>query len=175
MKNHRLLFAVVCALAFGAASVVYARPVGTLACTSSNGQVKFNVSYFTFGVATPTNIGSGSSGAGAGKVTFEPLEVHAALSTFASLVDAASTGVAFQSCTLSTTFGDGSQAEFEFRPVVISSLTASANMPGHNGEPARYTDVNLVYGAVQVKSSGSGDDGGTSGSSGWNQVTNQNQ
>lgn len=177
MSKYRVLFAAVCAFVFGAASVAYARPVGTLACTSSAGMVKFNVSYFNFGVTNTLNIGSQSGGAGAGKVTFQPLEVHAALSTFASLMDAAATGQAFQSCTLSTTFGDGSQAEFEFKLVAISSLSASASMPARSGDAARYTDVNLVYGAVQVKSSGSADDGGTGSvqQGGWNQVTNQNQ
>ena len=169
-------FAFACALLLSAASVASARPVGTLACTGSTGQIKFNVSFFTFGVEDPLNIGSQSSGAGAGKVTFQPLEVHAALSTFASLVGPATEGKDFQSCILTTAFGDGAQSEFEFKLVVISSLAAAASSPAQQGEPARYTDVKFEYGAVEVKSSGSGDDGGVSNiPPGWNRVQNQQQ
>lgn len=152
MKISRGIFVALCVLAVFAASVAHAKPVGTLACTSSTGQVKFNVSYFTFGLETPLNIGSQSSGAGAGKVTFQAFEVHAALSTFSSLIEAASSGTAFQTCMLRTTFGDGSQADFEFKLIAISSLTAAASMPAQPGEPARYTDVKFEYGAVEVKS-----------------------
>ncbi len=169
-RFFRLLILVLCA-----STAAYARPVGTLQCSSSNGQVKFNISYFTFGLANATNLGSQSSGAGAGKVTFQPLEVHAALTTFASLADTASQGVPFQSCILSTTFRDGSEAQFEFKLVVISSLAASASMADHNGEAARYTDINFEYGAVEVKTSSNLDDGGTtpeSPGSGWNRVSN---
>lgn len=166
----------VCALALSA-SAAYARPVGTLTCTGSSGQLRFNVSYFNFGLQNALNIGSQSSGAGAGKVTFQPLEVHASLSTFSSLMSQAANGTPLQSCVLNTTVSDGSQAEFEFKLVVIASLNAVASMPAQSNEPARYTDVNFEYGAIEVRSSGSSDDGGTgsSTSSGWNQVTNQNQ
>jgi hypothetical protein len=176
LKNCRGIFVALCALALSAASVAHAKPVGTLSCTSSTGQVKFNVSYFTFGVETPLNIGSQSSGAGAGKVTFQPLEVHAALSTFASLVEPAASGKAFQNCILRTTFNDGSEAEFEFKLIAIETLTASASMPAQPNEPARYTDVKFEYGQVEVRSVTGIDDGGTGSiiQGGWNQVQNQN-
>lgn len=176
MLSRCALRAGVCALAVCFSSLAFARPVGTLTCTSSTDQVKFNVSYFTFGVAQPLNIGSQSSGAGAGKVTFQPLEVHASLSTFGSLVDAASNGVAFQSCALTTRFSDGTQSEFDFKLVAISSLTASASRFPDRDDAARYTDIQFEYGAVQVKSSGGDDDGGTGATPpGWNRITNNNQ
>jgi len=176
MKCLGTLSVAVCALGLSA-SAAYARPVGTLTCTSSSaGQLKFNVSYFNFGLQNTLNIGSQSSGAGAGKVTFQPLEVHASLSTFSSLMTQAANGTALQSCLLNTTLSDGSQAEFDFKLVVIASLNAVASMPAQSNEPARYTDVNFEYGAIEVRSSGSADDGGTGPSqSGWNVVTNQNQ
>jgi hypothetical protein len=177
MLSRRPLQAGVCALAACLSSLAFAKPVGTLTCASSAGQIKFNVSYFTFGLTQPLNIGSQSSGAGAGKVTFQPLEVHAALSTFGSLVDSASTGAAFQTCVLATKLGDGTQAEFEFKLVAIASLTASASRFPDREDTARYTDVQFEYGAVEVKSSGSEDDGGTGTTlpPGWNITTNQNQ
>jgi len=177
MKRLGSFSVVVCALAIASASA-YARPVGTLTCnSSSSGQLKFNVSFFNFGVQNTLDIGSQSSGAGAGKVTFQPLEVHASLSTFASLISPAANGSAFQTCLLNTTLSDGSQTEFEFKLVAIKSLNAVASMPAQANEPARYTDVNFEYGAIEVRSAGSGDDGGTGTTTtgGWNQVTNQNQ
>jgi hypothetical protein len=161
------------ALALCCPSIASAKPVGTISCTGATTQVKFNVSLFDFGVANATSIGSGSSGAGAGKVTFKPLELHAALSTFASLVDAAANGVEFRSCTLSTTLNDGAQAEFEFRTLRITSLTAEASMPAQANEPARFTDVQFEYAAVEVKTAGGSDDGGSTVSTGWNVGANQ--
>ncbi|HEX4285889.1 MAG TPA: hypothetical protein VHZ28_12410 [Terracidiphilus sp.] len=176
MKRLGGLAVAVCALALTTSSA-HARPVGTLTCTSSSsGQVKFNVSYFNFGVQNTLNIGSQSSGAGAGKITFQPLEVHASLSAFSSLLAPASNGSVFQTCMLNTSLSDGSQAEFEFKLVAIASLNAVASMPAQTNEPARYTDVNFQYGAIEVRSTGSSDDGGTGAvTGGWNQVTNQNQ
>jgi len=173
LKRLGILVFGISALALCCPSIALARPVGTLSCTGSTSQVKFNVSYFDFGLTNPADSGSQSSGAGAGKVTFKPLEVHAALSTFASLAEAAANGTAFQSCTLTTTFNDGSQTEFEFRLLLISSLTAEASMPAQANEPARFTDVQFQYGAVEVKTTGGSDDGGTGPASGWNVITNQ--
>jgi hypothetical protein len=177
MKRLGSFSIVACALAL-ASSAAYAKPVGTLTCSSSSsGQLKFNVSFFNFGLDNTLNIGSQSSGAGSGKVTFSPLEVHASLSTFATLMSAAANGSAFQSCLLNTTLSDGSQTEFEFKLVAIKSLNAVASMPAQANEPARYTDVNFEYGAIEVRSPGSADDGGTGTTTtgGWNIVTNQNQ
>ncbi len=162
-------------LALSCSSLALAKPVGTLSCTGSNSQVKFNVSYFDFGLTSPSDGGSQSGGAGAGKVTFKPLEVHAALSTFASLTEAAASGTAFQSCILTTSFNDGSQTQFEFRLAVISSLTAISSMPAQENEPARYTDVQFQYGAIEVKTNSGLDDGGTTPlPSGWNPGKNRN-
>lgn len=175
MKRPGILTLVVCAFALCCSSIASAKEVGTLSCTGSTSQVKFNVSFFDFGISNATDIGSQSGGAGAGKVTFKPLEVHAALSTFASLAEVAASGTAFQSCTLTTAFNDGSRTQFEFRLIVISSLTAVASMPAQENEPARYTDVQFQYGAVEVKTNSGLDDGGTTPlPAGWNLVHNRN-
>jgi hypothetical protein len=177
MKRLGSFSVAVCALALASTSA-YAKPVGTLTCSSSSaGQLRFNVSYFNFGVDNALEIGSQSSGAGAGKVTFSPLEVHASLSTFASLMGPAATGATFQSCILSTTLSDGSRTEFEFKLLAIKSLNAVASMPAQANEPARYADVNFIYGAIEVRSPGSADDGGTGAptTGGWNRVANQNE
>lgn len=173
MKRPGILAFGISALAFLCPSLAMAKPVGTLSCTGSNSQLKFNVSYFDFGLTNPSDIGSGA-GAGAGKVTFKPLEVHAALSTFVSLAEAATRGTEFQSCTLTTMLNDGSETQFEFHPLIITSLSAEASMPAQASEPPRFTDVQFQYGAVEVKTTGGADDGGTTPVTGWNVLTNSN-
>ena len=136
-----------------------AAAVGSLECTESNGNdVSFNVSYFTFGV---TDTASVSTGTGAGKATFQPLDVHAALTTFATLFTAASEGSHFGKCTLTTTLSDGTTAMFLFKTVLIKALTAVAEKTGTRDQPAQYTDIQFEYLAVEVKTSGGTDDGGT--------------
>jgi hypothetical protein len=169
MKSRGAFLAWVCALVVSATSFAHAKPVGTLSCSGSAGSVKFNVSFFTFGLDQGQNIGSQSGGAGAGKVQFQPLEVHAALSTFATLAPAL--GKSFETCKLTAKENDGSQTEFEFKLVAVASLTAAASQAPENGDPARFTDVQLEYGAVEVKSAGGSDDGGTT-PGGWNRITN---
>jgi hypothetical protein len=148
-----------------------AAPVGSLSCTTNTGDITFKVSFFTFGVTQTVNVGTGSGG-GAGKATYQPLEVHAALSTFATLLVPAVQGVAMQSCTLTTTLSDGSPATFEFKPAAIKSLMAVGEKTGTTETPAQYTDVQFEYQDVIVKTSGGTDDGGTSPAIGLNRITN---
>ncbi|HTW46823.1 MAG TPA: hypothetical protein VMD92_02680 [Acidobacteriaceae bacterium] len=172
MKNlYNWVSAVSVATALCIAHSAYAAPVGSLTCSTATQDVKFNVSYFTFGLTPTLNIGSQGSGAGAGKVTFQPLEVHAALSTFPLLEGPAGSGTLMTSCTLTTTFSDGSRATFVFKPVAIQSLTAVAERTGTSDIPAQYTDVQFAYSEIQVQVAGGPDDGGTTPAN-WNQTTN---
>lgn len=143
------------------AQTVHATPVGSLSCATSTQQITFNISYFSFGLSQALNIGSQSSGAGAGQATPQPLEVHAALSTFVQLAAAAADGASMQQCTLTTMLADGDRAEFLFKLVDISSITAFAERTGNWRTPAQYTDVQLKYMSVKVKRAGGSDDGGT--------------
>lgn len=172
-KSSQWLFALLALVVFGAAQSANAVPVGTLTCSTATDQVKFNVSYFTFGLQNPISIGSASSGAGAGKVTFQPLEVHAALSTFESLVSTASDGTHLESCSLVTRLSDGTRATFLFKLLAVQSLTVVASSTGNHSDPAQYTDIQFLYGSVQVTGAGGTDDGGTTVlPPGWNQITN---
>jgi hypothetical protein len=178
MKSRSAFLAGACAVALSAGSFAYAKPVATFSCTGSTNAVSFNVSYFTFGLEQTLNIGSQSSGAGAGKVQFSPLELHAALSAFQPLVLPTAQGQAFDNCSLVMTEKDGSSTEFDFKLVAVNSLTVAASSSAQDGNPAKYTDIKLEYGAVTVKSSGGADDGGTGGSlppAGWNITTNQQE
>jgi hypothetical protein len=138
-----------------------AAPVGSLSCTTNTGDITFKVSFFTFGLTQTLNIGTSSGGTGAGKATFQPLEVHAALSTFATLLVPAVQGVAMQNCMLTTAMSDGSTTTFEFKPVAIKALTVVAEKTGTTETPAQYTDVQFEYLDVLVKTTGGTDDGGT--------------
>ena len=171
-KPSQWLFGLLALAVLCVAQSANAVPVGTIACSTSTEEIKFNVSYFTFGVATPMSAGSSTGGAGAGKVTLQPLDVHAALSTFGSLVQPATTGEHIASCTLTTALPDGAPATFVFKELAIQSLTAVASMTGNRTDPARFTDVQLVYAAVEVKGAGGTDDGGTTVPPGWNIITN---
>jgi len=144
--------------------------VGQLTCTSSASTITANLSYYDFGFANTLNIGSSSSGAGAGKVTFSPLEVHTSLINFLPFFKAVTTGATFSSCTLATKTG-GNSIDYTFRLVAVSSVDAIARSPrAPNNQPAAYLDVKMAFGAVEVTTSGGDDDGGNEG--GWNQVTN---
>jgi hypothetical protein len=149
-----------------------AAPVGSLSCSESNGNdIKFNVSYFTFGITDTVNLGTGTTGGGAGKITLQPLAVHAALSTFAMLEGPAADGAHFSNCTLTTTLSDGATATFVFKPVIITSLTAVGEKTGTNETPAQYTDVQFAYAQLEVKTSGGTDDGGTTPATSTNKIT----
>ena len=148
-----------------------AAAVGSLTCVTNNGDLTFKVSYFTFGLTE--TLSTGTTGVGAGKATFQPLEVHAALSTFAMLLTPAREGTTIQSCTLSTPDSVGGLTEFEFKPLAIKLLTVVAEKTGTSNTPAQYTDVQFEYLAVEVKTTGGADDGGTTPEPGsFSRVTN---
>jgi hypothetical protein len=150
------LFSVLCL-----AHTANAAPIGSLSCTTRNGDFAFNVSYFAFGLTQTRNI-STSTGGGAGKATSQPLEVHAALSTFATLLSPAVDGIEIRNCTLTTSMSDGTSTVFEFTPLVIKLLTVVAEKTGARSSQSQYTDVQFEYLTVSVKSAGGADDGGTS-------------
>jgi hypothetical protein len=153
------------------AHAAIAAPVGSLSCTGANGNdTSFNVSYFNFGVSN-SGAGSQGSGAGAGKITYQPLEVHASLGTFEKLIAAAEGLSHFEDCKLTTTQPDGNTVGYEFRAVIVKSLTAVGERTSTTETPAQYTDVQLEYGDIRVLISGGTDDGGTTPASTTNHIT----
>jgi hypothetical protein len=154
------------------ASIAHAA-VGQLSCTSNTSTITANLSFYDLGLSNTPNIGSQSSGAGAGKVTFNPLEIRTAVINFSQFFQAAQNGATFSSCTL-TAKNNGETVEYKFSLVAISSLDAIARSPRKaEDKPASYLDVKLAFGAVEVKTSTGTDDGGSAG--GWNIITNKNQ
>jgi hypothetical protein len=172
MKFNRSTLLGLASLTLCGATIAHAA-VGQLSCTSNTSTITANLSFYDLGLSNTLNIGSQSSGAGAGKVTFNPLEIHTTVINFAQFFQAAQNGAAFSSCTL-TAKTNGEAVEYKLSLVAISSLDAIAASPRTaEDKPASYLDVKLVFGAVEVKTSAGTDDGGSSG--GWNVVKNQNQ
>ncbi|HEX7158075.1 MAG TPA: hypothetical protein VF214_03615 [Edaphobacter sp.] len=176
MKAIGRTFLGLASLIFCGASAAHAA-VGQLSCTSNSVTITANLSFYDLGLSNTSSIGSQSTGAGAGKVTFSPLEIHTAVINFQQFLQVAERGTAFSSCTLTTRTG-GEAMEYKFSLVAISSLDAIARSPrDERDKPASYLDVKLMYGAVEVQTSTGTDDGGSEGSStsgsGWNRVTNQ--
>jgi type VI secretion system secreted protein Hcp len=166
---RRLAFCVVIVFA---ASAAFALPVGQMSCTSSAQTLTFNVSYFDLGVTQTVNIGSASGGAGAGKATFQPLVVHTSFVPFRSLFAAAEAGSHFETCTLTTRNSTGEVIEFTLKIVLVQQVDAIAQSATADSARTAYTEVNFVYGSVQVTSPGSdADDGGSSpANDGWVKV-----
>ena len=167
-RTRCLLLGLSSILLFGS-SVAHAA-VGQLTCTSNSSTITGNVSFFDLGLVNNPNIGSQTSGAGAGKVTFNPLEIHTSLVNFQQFFQALATGAAFSSCTLAVR-ANGNHIDYTFKLVAVASVDAIARSPRTDrDQPASYLDVKLNYGAIEVNTNSGGDDGGSEG--GWNQVKN---
>jgi Type VI secretion system effector, Hcp len=137
-----------------------AQPAGRVVCTSNQGNLAFNVSYFNLGVVESSS--SSSSGAGAGKVTFQPLVVHAALSSFETLFQQTVSGGHFSTCTLTMQASNGDRVQFTMQLVAVDSVNAIASSATSQSPNYAYVEAHLLYGAVQVSAPNGADDGGSS-------------
>jgi hypothetical protein len=126
---------------------------------------------FDLGI-TQATIGSSSSGAGAGKVTFQPLVVNTSFAPFQSLFNAAVAARPFESCTLTTKNSTGEVIEFTLKPVAVKEVDAIAQSASADAARTAYRQVTFEYGGVQVTSPSSDtDDGGSSpANDGWVRV-----
>lgn len=162
-------------LSAGAASAQSS--IAKLSCSSASSDIAVNISYYNIGITNALNIGSQSSGAGAGKVTFMPGVLHASLSNFDTFAKLASAGTSLGTCTLRATTRTGSTLELELALVVVKSAYAVVGEgdPGSNTRETAYTEVDIEYGGLRVKTSTGSDNGGTGSptSGGWNRVTNK--
>jgi hypothetical protein len=139
-----------------------AQPAGKVVCTSNQGNLAFNVSYFNLGVSESSSSSSSSSGAGAGKVTFQPLVVHAALSSFETLFEQTVSGGHFSTCTLTTQASNGDHVQFIMQLVAVDSVNAIASAATSQSPHYAYVEAHLLYGAIQVSAPNGADDGGSS-------------
>ena len=143
-------------LLLGSSAVAFAAPIANLSC----GTASANLSYFSLGSTDPINVGG--TGTGAGKVSFLPLTVHAALSQFQSFYQPYFAGRHFATCVLSSTAG-GQAFKIELKNAAIASFNAqvSNNTAAAGGESNAfsYIEFTLVYASIGVEANGS-DDGG---------------
>ena len=148
------------ALVLLSAPVLHAAQTGVLTCA---GATPIKVSYFDIAPPAAT-IGSQSGGAGAGKVTFGTLTIHAALQQFGVL--APSLGSSFASCTLTH-----NSLTFTLTTSILTNVDAisGAASTGSAGT-ASYTQAVFSVGGVTVSGGNDGDEGGDDG--GWNRITN---
>ena len=140
----------VTALALSAPAFGQSVSVGTLTCGDAAQQVQMSLSYYDIGSQANTNTGSQSSGAGAGKVVFEPLEIHTDPGEFPLLLQMVEMGYGFKSCTLVTSGSKRGGASFEFDLVTVKSVNAIGGVPPReDAAPSEYTDVVFEYGAMK--------------------------
>jgi hypothetical protein len=134
----------------------------TFSCDSASPLTLTPVS-FSFGIQNTTDIGSQSSGAGAGKVTFNTLTVKFRTNkTVVQLLQDVETGKHYSACTLTETIrsqgrrlGAATVFTWDFHLVFPSSVTmigsdGSNTNSGGTDVPTGYVEAGFEYGAVQA-------------------------
>lgn len=145
------------------------------------GQI-FEIEDYSFDIEQTLNIGSQSSGAGAGKVTFNPFSITRKIDTASSvLYDMACAGTAFETVWLGLRKSVGAGAtgatsmvsgfvflRFDFKLVAVKTISWS-----HDDESPKET-VTFEYGGLQVRYTQQNPDGtlGKVKIGGWNRVRN---
>jgi type VI secretion system secreted protein Hcp len=130
---------------------------------------------FSFNVKNPTSIGSGTGGAGAGKVQFNEFTVKAHTSSaspvmFGSCCD----GSHFKTATLTCRKAGGQQQEYltyTFKTVFVTSVTPHSV----DGDPVPVETVTFVYGSLHVsyKPQQATGAAGPAIERGWSQIQNK--
>jgi type VI secretion system secreted protein Hcp len=141
----------------------------------------FEIEDFSFDIEQTLNIGSQSSGAGAGKVTFNPFSITRKIDKASPIFfQMACSGTAFQQVTLGLrkSAGTGGQAagqvaglmflRFDFKLVAVKTISWS-----HDDESPK-EEVTFEYGGLQVRYNQQDPSGKMLNifSGGWNRVRN---
>lgn len=151
MKTAALRTCLVAAV-LGCSAAAFA-DVGELSCTSAAGAtITANVTYYDIGL-TPSSTGDESKGAGAGKITFNPVVLHLPLADFLTFVQPAEEGTTFSACKLTTQEGR-TTIQYDFKLVAVASIDAvsEAGSAGRNGAFS-YTDLKLTFGSLEIQTS----------------------
>jgi hypothetical protein len=119
---------------------------------------------FSFGIQNTIDIGSQSSGAGAGKVTFNTLTVKFRTNrNVVQLIQDVETGKHYSACTLTETIrsqgrrlGSNTVFTWDFHLVLPSSVTmigsdGSNTSSGGSDVPTGFVEVGFNYGALQTQ------------------------
>jgi type VI secretion system secreted protein Hcp len=140
-----------------------------------NAKGLFEVEDFSFDIEQTLNIGSQSTGAGAGKVTFNPFSITRKIDRFSPLLfQQACSGTPFQKVCLGARKSAGGDTSgvvylaFIFRLVAVKTISWS-----YDDESPKET-VTFEYGGLQVHYAPQNPDGsfGNIIPSGWNRVKN---
>ena len=136
----------------------------------------FEVEDYSFDIEQTLNIGSQSSGAGAGKVTFNPFSITRKIDKASPIMyEMACSGVPFQmvSLALRKSSGTGSAGSFflrfDFKLVAVKTISYA-----HDDESPKET-VTFEYGGLQVRYLQQNPDGSLAKAAiagGWNRVKN---
>jgi hypothetical protein len=148
--NLAAVFGFVTVLACGASAA--SADVIKLSCTSAAGTLTADVSSYDIGIAQSSSIGSQGSGSGAGKVTFNPADIHIPLADFSTFLPFVEDGRPFTTCTLSHTTNGNRTTEYEFKPAAVSSIDA-IGVSRADRDDASYADLKLVFGQLLVETS----------------------
>jgi hypothetical protein len=124
--------------------------------------VTANASAFDISLVNTETSGSQSSGAGAGKVTFQTAQLTVGLSNFRELSLRVADGGTFQTCTLSAKLDNGNSIQYIFRSVIFTSVAAVASSAVNQSQPdVAYATLTLSHGGLFIRRSTGSDDGGT--------------
>ena len=133
------------------ASPAFAGAIKLSCASASEGVTVADVSSYDVGLTQALSIGSGTSGAGGGKITFNPADIHVQLADFQRFLPFVENGTHFTSCTLSDTTGTNA-IEYEFNLAIVGSIDAVRSL-GANRSDVSYADLKLEFGALEVHTS----------------------
>lgn len=169
-------------------------PLGTKAPLALTQGKIFEIDDFSFDIEQVLNIGSHSSGAGAGKVTFNPFQItrktdrasptlflmccagqhFQQVSLFLRRAGGAASGVTDTSASGATASSGLTFLRFDFRLVAVKTISWS----GADGDESPKEEVTFEYGALQVQYQQQDEKGAAfskgATSSAWNRVYNNN-
>ena len=135
----------------------------------------FEIEDFSFDTEQTLNIGSQSTGAGAGKVTFNPFSITRKIDRFSPvLFQNSCSGTAFQKVALGLRKSSGGDTSGAIYLVFIFKLVAVKTMAWSYDDESPKETVTLGYGGLQIHYRPQNPDGSFQGeiAGGWNQVKN---
>lgn len=149
-------------------------PIADLLGVQHPGNTLLEISDYSFDVEQTLNIGSQSSGAGAGKITFNPFSITKKIDVLSPLLfqDCAS-GRPFEKLDLLIVKNAGNARPFVFLQYTLK-LVAVKTIAYADSDQSPEEQVSFEYGGLQLRYSAQGSDGkrGEVLAAGWNRVRN---
>jgi len=144
--------------------------------TANNSKALFEVTDYSFDVEQTLNIGSASSGAGAGKITFNPFSITRSVDKSSPILfNMAASGTSFQNVGLGLRKSSGGDTAGRFYLVFNFKLMAVKTISwAHSDETGMTETVTFEYGGLVMRYTPQNSDGtfGAAIAGGWNRVKN---